>query len=135
MQVTRQMLIWVMPWLIIHILYTLTDFIINGIYRDNFDFDFWSLGLAGLIVDGACRTGVLFGFIKSDADPGPWNWSHIQAQQPQIAQYGVQAGPPQPSYYASPVAPPPQGQQGWWGQNNTPQQHTYQPYMPPHAQV
>jgi len=135
MQVTRQMLSWVMPWLIIRTLYTLIQYIINGINKNQLRPDSLSLVLAEVIVNGACWTGVLFGFIKTAADPGPWDWSHIQAQQPQIAQYGVQSGPPQPSYYASPVAPPPQGQQGWWGQNNTPQQHTYQPYMPPHAQV
>jgi len=129
------MLIWVMPWLIIRILFYLVDIIMRGINRNNLRFDFLSLGLADAIVDGACWTGVLFGFIKTAADPGPWDWSHIQVQQPQIAQYGVQAGPVQPSYDASPVAPPPQGQQGLWGQNNTPQQHTYQPSMPPHAQV
>ena len=135
MQVTRQMLIWVLPWLIIYELFTLVNLIIRGINKNDFRFDYLSLGLAEVIVTGACWTGVLFGFIKTAADPGPWDWSHIQAQQPQIAQYGVQAGPPQPSYYGFPVAPPPQGQQGWWGQNNTPQQITYQPSAPPHVQV
>jgi len=129
------MLIWVMPWLIIRMLYTLINHIIIGMNRDNFRFDFESFTLAKLIVNGACWTCVLFGFIKTAADPGPWDWSHIQSQQPQIAQYGVQAGPAQPSYYAYPVAPPPQGQQGWWGQNNAPQQYTHQPSAPPHVQV
>jgi len=84
-----------------------------------------------MIVSGACWSGVLFGFIKTAADPGPWDWSHIQAQQPQIAQYDVQASPTQQSHYASPVDPPPQGQQGLWEKNNTPQQHTHRPAAPP----
>jgi len=65
MQVTRQMLIWVMPWFIIRMLYTLIDYIIIGMNRDNFEFEFLSLGLARSIVNGACWTGVLFGFIKT----------------------------------------------------------------------
>jgi len=128
------MLIWVMPWLITFTLFTLVDHIISNINRNNLRFDFLSLGLAEVIVGRACLTGVLFGFIKTAADPGPWDWSHIQAQQPQIAQYGVQAGPAQPSYYTYPVAPPPQGQQGWWRQNNIPQQHIYQHSTLPHVQ-
>jgi len=99
------MLIWVMPWLIIRILFTLVDHIISDINSDNRRFDFLSLGLAEVIVGRACWVGVLFGFIKTAADPGPWNWSYIQAQQPPIAQYSVQAGSAKPTYYASPVAP------------------------------
>lgn len=133
MQVTRQVQIWVMPWVIIHALYNLIEHIVNGINRDNFDFDYLSLGLAGVIVNGACWTGVLVGFIKTAADPGPWDWSQIQAQQPQIAQYGVQVVPVQASYYATPVGPPLQVQQGQWGQNDQAQQHIYSPYSPPHA--
>jgi len=133
MQVTRQMLIWVMPWLIIRIVYGLIETIINGINKNMIRPNTLSLTFAAVVVNGACWTGVLFGFIKTAADPGPWDWSHIQAQQPHIAQYGVQAGPAQPGYYASPVAPPPQGQQG--GQNTTPQQHIYQPSAPPPVQV
>ena len=133
MQVTRQVQIWVMPWVIIHALYTLIEHIVNGINRDNIDFDYLSLELAGVIVNGACWTGVLVGFIKTAADPGPWDWSQIQAQQPQIAQYGVQVVPVQPSYYAPPVGPPLQVQQGQWGQNDQAQQHIYSPYAPPHA--
>jgi len=83
------MLIWVMPWLVIRTLYALVDLIIGRINRNNSTFDYLSLGLAEVIVGGACLTGILFGFIKTVADPGPWDQSYIQSQQPQIAQYGV----------------------------------------------
>ena len=106
------MLIWIMPWLIIRALYTLVEVTLSGINKDNIAFDFLSLELVAVIVNGACWTGVLFGFNKTVADPGLWDWSHTQ--QPQ---YGVQAVPVQPSYYAPPVGPPPQVQQGQWGRN------------------
>jgi len=109
MQVTRQMLIWVMPWLIIRIVYGLIETIINGINKNRYRPDAVSLTFAAVVVNGACWTGVLFGFIKTAADPGPWDWSHIQSQQPQIAQQG--------------------------GQNTTPQKHIYQPSAPPPVQV
>ena len=108
LQVTRQMLTRITPWLIIRTLYSLISLIVTRINGTNLTLDYLSLGLATVIVNGACWTGVLFGFIKTAADPGPWDWSHMRAQQPQIAQYGVQAAPMQPSYYAPPVDPPPQ---------------------------
>ena len=125
MQVTSQMLIWVMPWLIIRILYDLINLIINGMNKNNFAFDFPSLALASVIINGACWTGVLVGFIKTAADSGLWDWSQVQSHQAQMAQYVVQAAPVQPGYYAPPHAPmqpsyyaPPQAPpQAQWEQN------------------
>jgi hypothetical protein len=111
MQVTRQMLIWVMPWLIIRALYTLIDLIVSGVDQ-NYISDYLALDLVTVIVSGACWSGVLFGFVNTVTDPVPWNWSHMQAHQPQMAPYSMQAAPAQPIYYAPPVGPPPQAQQG-----------------------
>ena len=58
MQVTRQILVWVMYWLIIRALYELITLIINVVNKDNFTFDYLSLGLTSVIVNGACWTGV-----------------------------------------------------------------------------
>jgi len=130
--VTSQMLVWVMPWLTLRALYGLIDLIINGINKDNRSFDFLSLGLASVIVNGACWSGVLFGFIKTAANPGPWNWSHLQTKQPAVAPYSIQAAPMPPSFYAPQGGPLPM--QYGWGQNNIPQQQAYyQPYAPPNA--
>jgi hypothetical protein len=131
MQVTRQMLIWVMPWLIIRALDILVDIIIRGTGTRNITYDVMSLALSTVIVNGACWCMVLYGFIKTAAVPGPWDWSHLQANQPEMAPYSVQATPPQPGYYTPPSGPP----QGWSGQNNSPQQHVYQPYTPPPVKV
>ena len=126
------MLIWVMPWLIIRALYTLIELIVSGTQKSVVTYDYYySLQLSTVIVSGACWCMVLYGFIKTAADPGPWDWSHLQAHQPQMAPYGVQASPAQPGYYAHPTGPP----QGWWGQNNNPQQQVYQPYTPPQPQA
>ena len=125
------MLIWVMPWLIIRALYTLIEVIYSGANKFGIiDSYLGSLEFATVIVSGACWCMVLYGFVKTAADPGPWDWSHLQVQQPQITQSGVQASPPQPGYYTHPTGP----NQGWWGQNNNPQQQVYQPYMSPHPQ-
>ena len=134
------MLIWVMPWLIIRALYTLIELIISGTNKRLVLNDyFYSLELATVIVSGACWCMVLYGFIKTAADPAPWDWSHLQAQQPQMAPYGVQGfpAPAQPGYYPHPSALPPNGPpQGWWGQNGNPQQQVYQqPYTPPQPQA
>jgi hypothetical protein len=121
------MLIWVMPWLIIRALYFLADLIVSGVNTTMTAADELALELATDIVSGACWCGVLYGFMKTVADPGPWDWSHMQNQQPQMA-------PTQPNYFAPPSAPP-QDQQGWWGQNNIPQQHMYQPDTTPYAKA
>ena len=70
-----------------------------------------ALELAEVIMSGACWSAVLLGFIKTVADPRLWDWSHMRTQQPQMAPYGVQAVPAQPSYYAPPAGPPPKVQQ------------------------
>ena len=129
MQVIRQMLIWVMPWLILRAFGTLIELIIDGMDDHTTTFNL-TLGLVTIIVSGVCWCMVLYGFFKTAADPGPWDSSHLQANQPQMAPYGVQAAPAQPGYYAPPTGPP----QGW-GQNNNPQQHVQQPYTPPPTQV
>jgi hypothetical protein len=98
MQVTRQMLIWVMPWLIIRALYFLVYLILSGV-NGTMNTPDPPLELAISIVSGACWCGVLFGFMKTIADPGPWDWSHMRTQQPQMA-------PTQPNYYPPPSAPP-----------------------------
>ena len=124
------MLIWVMPWLIGRASYTLIVIIIRDTTeRVTPDFLF-SLGLANVIVSGAFWCLVLYGFIKTAADPAPWDWSHIQAQQPQMAPYGVQGPPAQLAYYPHPSSLP----QGSWGQNNNQQHHVQLPYTPPHSQ-
>jgi len=122
MQVTRQMLIWVMPWLILRTFYGLILHVVLGLNWYNLRFDYHSTGLATMIMNGACWTGVLFGFIKTAADPGPWDWSNMRAQQPQIAQYGVQPVPVQPSHYAPAQIPQ-------YGMQAAPVQPNY--YVPP----
>jgi len=131
MQVTRQMLIWVMPWLIIRAIDTLVDIIISGTDKNGITHDNLALALSSVIISGACWCCVLYGFIKTAADPGPWNWSHMQTHQPEMAPYSEKAAATQPSSYPLPNGPP----QGWWGQYNNAQQHVYQPYTPPRAQV
>ena len=126
------MLIWVMPWFIIRALHAFIVTIISGTNKRIVPYTsyYYSLELATVIVSGACWCMVLYGFIKTAADPGPWDWSHLQAQQPQMAPYGVQVypAPAQPGYYAHTSGPA----QGWVGQNGTPQQQVYQqPYTPP----
>src|SRR5258706_5076557 len=127
------MLKWVMPWLIGRAFYSLITTIISGTNkRVTSDFNY-SLGLANTIVSGASWCLVLYGFIKTAADPGPWDWSHIQGQQapnPQMAPYSVQGPPAQLALYPHPSSLP----QGSWGQNNNQQQHVYQPYPPPQPQ-
>ena len=103
------MLIWVMPWLTIRALYALIELIFGG--ADKFGIIYShlrSLELATVIVSGACWCMVLYGFIKTAADPEPWDWSHLQAHQPQMAPYGVQASPAPapPGYYPHPTGPP-----------------------------
>jgi len=132
-QVTNQMLIWVMPWLVIRAIECLSDIIIRGTGKRGITYDSLSLALATVIVNGACWCMVLYGFIKTATDPAPWDWSHLQANQPGMARYSVQVGPEQPAHYA-----PPNGNgapQGWWGQNNNPQQQVYQSYAPPPVKV
>jgi len=125
------MLVWVMPWLVIRAIEYLSDIIISG--TGGIEYDPLSLALATVIVNGACWCMVLYGFIKTATDPGPWDWSHLQANQPGMAQYSVQVGPEQPAHYApsNGNGPP----QGWWGQNNNPQQQVYQSYAPPPVKV
>ena len=130
------MLIWVMPWLIIRALHALIVTIITGTNKRVIPYTtfYYSLQLSTTIVSGACWCMVLYGFIKTAADPGPWDWSHLQAQQPQMAPYGVQAFPAlvPPGYYAYPNGPP----QGSLGQNGNPQQQaSQQPYTPPQPQA
>lgn len=90
-QVTRQMLIWVTPWLTLRATYSLIDIVLTGMNREDPVFDRLALGLAAIIVSGACWSIALYGFIKTASDPGPWDWSHLQAQQPQMAPYNPQA--------------------------------------------
>jgi len=113
------MLIWVMPWLIIRALDKLVDIIIRGTGKYAITNGYLALSLSTVIISGVCWCCVLYGFIKTAADPGPWDWSHKQAHQPEMA----------PLVPEQPSSCPPQGQ------NNNPQQHVYQPYTPPHAQV
>lgn len=119
-----------MPWLIIRALATLVELIIGNMEEHTITYTL-CLVLATAIVSGACWSMVLYGFFKTAVDPGPWDSSHLQVNQPQMAPYSVQTAPAQPGYYAPPTGPP----QGWWGQNNNQQQHVYQPYTPPPAQV
>jgi len=127
--VTSQMLKWVMPCLIGRASYSLITTIISGTNKRLTTEYLYRLGLADVIVNGAFWCLVLYGFIKTAADPGPWDWSHIQAQQaqkPQMVPYGVQAFPAQLALYPHPSSLP----QGPWGQNNDQQQHVYQPHPP-----
>ena len=111
------MQIWVMPWLIIRAIDTLVDIVISGTDKYGITHDFLALSLSTVITSGACWCFVLYGLIKTAADPGPWDWSHMQAHQPEMAPYGEKAAPVQPGYY-----PPPTGPfQGWWTQNSNPQ--------------
>ena len=107
------MLIWVMPWLIIRTLDTLVDIIISGTDKYGITHDYLALALSSVIISGACWCCVLYGFIKTAADPGPWDRSHIQ---PEMTPYIEKAAPTQPSYYPPPIA----RFQGWWVQNNNP---------------
>ena len=125
------MLIWVMPWLIGRAKFTLIEIIISGTNKRVTPTYLYSLGLANVIVSGAFWCLVLYGFIKTAADPGPWDWSHIQAQQPQMSPYNVQAPPAQLAYYPHPSSLP----QGSWGQNNNQQYHVHLPSSPPHPQL
>ena len=84
-----------MPWLVCRAIYTLIEMIISGTNKRVTYTYLYSVGLASLIVSGAFWCLVLYGFIKTAADPGPWDWSHIQPQQPQMAPYNVQAPPAQ----------------------------------------
>ncbi len=120
------MLKWVMPWLIGRASYNLIVIIIGDTNKRATPNFTYSLGLADVIVSGALWCLVLYGFIKTAADPGPWDWSHIQAQHPQMAPYSVQAFPAPLALYPHPSSLP----QGSWGQNNNQQQHVYQPYTP-----
>jgi|SRR5258706_291087 len=127
------MLKWIMPWLIGRAFYTLIEVIISGTNEPVIYTYLDSLELSKVIVSGAFWCLVLYGFIKTAADPGPWDWSHIQAQQaqkPQMAPYSVQAFPAQLALYPHPSSLP----QGSWGQNNNQQQHVHQPYPPPQPQ-
>jgi len=123
-----------MPWFIKRASYTLITTVIRGTNKHLTTNDRYKLGLADVIVSGACWCLALYGFIMTAADPGPWDWSHIQAQQaqnPQMAPYSAQAAPAQLALYPHPSSLP----QGSWGQNNNQQQHVYQPYPPPHPPV
>ena len=115
------MLVWVMPWIIIRALHSLIYLIISGgLETYSSQLDPLALELALVVVSGACWSGVLYGFIRTAADPGPWNWSQTQTQQPQMALS-------QQSNYAPPVGIPPQVQQGRWGQEYPSQRPIYQP--------
>src|SRR5258706_14992614 len=124
------MLKWVMPWLICHALYTLIVTILGGTNKHVMSNYIYSIGLSNLIVNRAFWCLALYGLIKTAADPGPWDWSHIQSQQPQMTPYSVQASPGQIAHHPHPSSLP----QGSWGQNNNQQQHVYQPYTPPQPQ-
>ena len=126
------MLTWVMPWLISRAFYTLIDTIIGGTNKSVTTPNYiYSVALSRVIVNGVFSCLVLYGFTKTAADPAPWDWSHIQAQQPQVAPDSVQGPPAQLGYYPHPSSLP----QGSWGQNNNQQQHVSQPYTPPQAPV
>ena len=84
-----------MPWLVGRAIYILIEVVIRGTNKRVTSNYLYSLGLATVIVSGAFWCLVLYGFIKTAADPAPWDWSHTQAQQPQMALYSVQAPPAQ----------------------------------------
>jgi len=112
------MLIWVMPWVIIRALHSLIHLITwGGLETYSPELDPLALELAQIIVTGACWSGVLYGLVRTAADPGPWNWSQTQIQQPQMA-------PSQQSNDAPLVGLPPQVQ---WRQEYPSQRPIYQP--------
>ena len=114
------MLVWVVPWVIIRTIHSLIYLITSGgLETYSSELDPLALELAQVVVIGACWSGVLYGFIRTAADPEPWNWSQTQTQQPQMA-------PSQPSNYAPPVGIP-QVQGGRWGQEYPSQRPIYQP--------